>query len=169
MQALKIVLLGLVSAVTYGILHDQVTARVCLEYFTIGHAPVFGTDDPTLLGLGWGILATWWVGVALGLALAVAARAGRRPKVQARTLLKPVGVLMAVAGVSALVAGVCGYFAARAGRIWLLPPEAYLVPEARHAAFLAAGCAHGTSYAIGFLGTLLLCVLTWRRRVKQPD
>jgi hypothetical protein len=58
-EALKIILLCVLSAITYGILHDQVTARICVEYFTIGHPPMFATDSPTFLALGWGILATW--------------------------------------------------------------------------------------------------------------
>ena len=54
---LKIIGLGVVGAVAYGIAHDNVTARVCVEYFTIGHVPIFGTENPTLLALGWGVLA----------------------------------------------------------------------------------------------------------------
>ena len=73
MQAIAIVALCIGSAVAYGILHDQVTARVCVEYFTIGHPPVFSAVSPTMLGIGWGIIATWWVGLLLGIPLAVAA------------------------------------------------------------------------------------------------
>ena len=40
-ESLKIVVLCIVAAIVYGILHDQVTARVCVEYFTIGHPPIF--------------------------------------------------------------------------------------------------------------------------------
>jgi len=58
-ESLKIILLSIAAVILYGIVHDQVTARMCVEYFTIGHPPIFGTDDPTLLGVGWGILATW--------------------------------------------------------------------------------------------------------------
>jgi hypothetical protein len=67
----SIILLCIVAAVIYGVVHDQITARICVEYFTIGHPPVFGTDDPTLLGLGWGVIATWWVGLILGFPLAL--------------------------------------------------------------------------------------------------
>jgi hypothetical protein len=56
-QTLAIVAICIGSAVVYGILHDLVTARVCVEYFTIGQVPFFGTS-PTILGLGWGIVAT---------------------------------------------------------------------------------------------------------------
>src|SRR2546428_5874010 len=96
MESLKSILLRILAAVVYGILHDQVTARVCVEYFTIGHAPIFGTDDPTLLGLGWGVLATWWMGLLLGVPLAVAARAGSRPKRSVGSLLRPIAWLLGV-------------------------------------------------------------------------
>src|SRR5436190_782619 len=66
MQFLGIIAMCTGAAIVYGVVHDQVTARVCVEYFTIGHPPVFGTDDPTLLGLGWGVIATWWVGAVGG-------------------------------------------------------------------------------------------------------
>jgi len=89
-QSLGIVLMCVAAAVVYGIAHDQVTARVCVEYFTIGHPPIFGTDDPTLLAFGWGTLATWWVGLGLGVALAFVARAGSRPKRSAASLVRPV-------------------------------------------------------------------------------
>jgi hypothetical protein len=55
MHALRIIALCVAAAVTYGVLHDQITSRVCVEYFTVGHPPVFGTEDPTLLALGWAL------------------------------------------------------------------------------------------------------------------
>ena len=78
MESVRILVLCVVAAMGYGVAHDQFTARVCVEYFTVGHPPVFSTDDPTLLGIGWGIIATWWVGLLLGVPLAVVARAGSR-------------------------------------------------------------------------------------------
>ena len=87
MEALKIVVLCLLTGALYGVLHDQVTARVCLEYFTVFHPDIFHTQSPTLLALGWGVLATWWVSLTLGILLAIAARAGSRPRVTAQSLL----------------------------------------------------------------------------------
>ena len=52
MQAIRIILLATLAAIAYGVVHDQVTARICVEYFTIGHPPVFRTTSPTLLALG---------------------------------------------------------------------------------------------------------------------
>src|SRR5690349_16579325 len=109
MQAVTIVAVCIACAVAYGILHDQVTARVCVEYFTIGHPPVFPTQSPTLLGIGWGVIATWWVGLMLGVPLAFAARAGRRPKRDVRSLAKPIATLLLVMGICAGVMGLVGF------------------------------------------------------------
>ena len=86
MQAMAIVALSILAAVCYGVLHNQITARVCIEYFTIGHPQVLSvaTNSPTVLGFVWGVIATWWVGLALGIPLALAARIGVRPKKSVR-------------------------------------------------------------------------------------
>src|SRR3954470_21232469 len=94
-QGVLIFLLSIAAAIFYGILHDQITARICVEYFTIGHPPVFSTDNPTLLGIGCGVIATWWVGATLSIPLALADRAGKLPKRSAVSMIKPIGVLLA--------------------------------------------------------------------------
>ena len=105
MASLKIILLCILSAVVYGILHDQVTARVCVEYFTVGHPPIFHTESPTLLAFGWGIVATWWVGLILGIFAALASRLGSWPKFDAAHLVRPIVVLLIVMAVASLLAG----------------------------------------------------------------
>jgi hypothetical protein len=170
MQFLAIIALCVVAAVGYGIIHDQLTARVCVEYFTIGHAPIFGTDDPTLLGLGWGVLATWWVGVMLGTPLAIVARAGRWPKRTAASLVRPLLVLMAASAVCALVVGLIGAALARAGIVVLLEPMASRVPQEQHVAFLADLWAHNASYTVGFIGGGIVMFQVWfaRRSGSTP-
>ena len=160
----KIVLLVILASVLYGVLHDQVTARVCVEYFTIGHPPVFNTDSPTLLALGWGVIATWWVGLILGIPIACAARIGDRPAMSANDLLKPLALLLVCMAILAVVAGLAGYAAASAGAVWLLEPLRSKVPADRQVAFLADLWSHATSYGAGFIGGIVLCVWIWRRR-----
>ena len=164
MESVKIVLLTVALAVGYGVLHDQVTARMCVEYFTIGHPPVFPTTSPTWLAIGWGIIATWWAGAIIGVPLAVAARAGRRPKYSAGQLFKPGLYLLVGMGAAALVAGAVGYGLARGGSVWLLEPLASWIPKEQHALFLADWWAHMASYASGFLGGIILCLWVWRTR-----
>lgn len=166
MQAAAIILLCIGSAVGYGIVHDQITARICVEYFTIGHPPVFPTSDPTLLGLGWGIIATWWVGLLLGFPLAFAARLGSYPKRSAASVVRPVLRLMAITGAAAIVAGLTGGILARAGAVRLVGPLAEAVPSGQHVPFLVDLWAHSASYIVGFVGGCTLCVLVWRSRKR---
>lgn len=132
MKSVGIALMSVAAAVAYGVAHDQVTARVCVEYFTVGHPPVFGTDGPTLLGLGWGVLATWWAGLLLGVPLAVVARAGGRPKRSAASLVRPALWLLAVMAVCALGAGLVGWLLARAGVVVLVGELHGELPADRH-------------------------------------
>lgn len=164
MQWLAILALSIFTAVAYGIVHDQITARICVEYFTIGHPMIIPTDDPTVLGIVWGILATWWVGALIGVPLAIMARSGSGPKLSAGQLIRPLALLCAGCGAFAIVAGLLGYVAASQGWVWLVGPMARAVPPDKHTAFLVDLWAHSASYLGGFLGGLLL--LNWTRRQR---
>ena len=164
MQSIGIVLMCIVAAVMYGIAHDQITARVCVEYFTVGHPPVFGTNDPTLLGLGWGIIATWWVGLLLGVPLAVVSRVGSRPKSSLGSLIRPVACLLGVMAGCAFTAGVIGWYLAQSGAVFLVGPIASVLPVDRHVPFLADLWAHSASYLVGSVGGVVVLVRIWRSR-----
>ena len=124
MEALKIILLCVVAAIVYGICHDQVTARVCVEYFTIGHPPIFHTDSPTLLAFGWGIIATWWMGLILSIPAVMTSRLGSWPKFDAADLLRPITCLLLVMACASLLAGIAGYLIAKTGGVRLIGPIA---------------------------------------------
>jgi hypothetical protein len=165
MEFAKIVLLSIAAAICYGILHDQVTARICVEYFTVFHPPVFPTEDSTLLALGWGVIATWWLGAFLGVVLAISARAGHRRRVTARELVRPVIQLLAVMALSAFLFGTTGYVLARRG---MIDPPVWVrgvLPQYSYSAFMADWWAHKASYAAATLGGVVLCVMTYRKRV----
>lgn len=170
MEIVKIILLCVVAACVYGILHDMVTAQVCVEYFTIGHRPIFGgVRSPILLALGWGVIATWWVGLPLGIMAALAARVGRSFKLKARQLVRPMGILLAIMGSMALMAGIAGYVLARLDVVRLTGWTASRVPQDRHWAFIADLWAHLASYASGVLGGLVFCVgiILWRIMLRR--
>jgi hypothetical protein len=159
MEFLKILLLCMVGASLYGIAHDQVTARICLEYFTVFHPPVFDTQSPTVLALGWGVIATWWAGLFIGTPLAIASRAGSVPKVSARDLVRPVGTILAIMAACAVLAGIIGY-------LWGQTPKsvAATLPYNLHRRFVTDMWAHSASYISGFVGGLVLCISILRRR-----
>jgi len=168
-ESLKICFVSIVAAILYGVIHDQITVRVCLEYFTVFHPPVFVTQSPTLLALGWGVIATWWVGAFLGVMLAIAARAGSRPKLSAVNLFKPIGKLLVATAGCALLAGFLGFVLTRQGVVF--PPQwvSDNLSPAAYDRFMADWWAHNASYAVGFIGGIILCVLQYRRRVKDES
>jgi hypothetical protein len=169
MAALKIILFCMFAAIAYGIVQDQITARICVEYFTIGHDPIFGTSDPTILAFGWGTLATWWVGLFLGIPAAFFARVGPKPKLTWRELRKPVGIMMIIVGVSALLAGVIGFLLARQGGVWLVGDLAERVPQEKHVAFLTDLWGHNAAYAVGFVCGVVCWGWIWWKRGRLED
>ena len=152
------------ASVAYGVLHDQVTIRICLEYFTEFHPFLVATRDPTLLAAAWGVAATWWAGALIGVPLAIAARAGGAPPRIARDLLRPVGGLLLAMAATAALAGVVGRALASAGTVWIHPDWAGRIPEAEHVDFLTALWIHNGSYLAGFVGGVVLVIRTWRGR-----
>ena len=165
MEALKIAATCVIAAVLYGIIHDQFTARICIEYFTVFHPPIFQTQSPTLLGIGWGFLATWWVGVFFAVPMILAARADSKPALRASELLRPIASLLAVMAAIALLFGMIGYVLARNGVLatdWLT----FTASPALRYRFMADWCAHTASYGAAFVGGVVLCVMTYRRRFR---
>lgn len=167
MESFRIIALAIFAAIAYGVAHDQVTARICVEYFTIGHPPLFPTQSPTLLALGWGVVATWWVGLPLGILLAVASRAGQRSKLKWVDLRRPILRLLLMMASCAFVAGVVGGVLARQHDIWMIGPLATRVPKDRQELFLIDLWAHSASYAAGIIGGLVLATWTWRHRANR--
>lgn len=164
----KILCLSLGAAIGYGIVHDQITARICVEYFTVAHPPVFHTTSPTLLALGWGVIATGWVGVILGLPLAAVSRVGRVRRISAGDLVWPVLILLGCMALSALAAGTYGWGSTANGHEsdlvrYFFP---YLPPE-KHARFAADAYAHLASYGSGFIGGIVLIIWTLVQRFRR--
>jgi hypothetical protein len=167
MQFLLIILLCVLSAIVYGIVHDQITARICVEYFTVGHPPIFNTESPTLLAFGWGALATWWVGLMLGFPLACAARLGSSRPLRAKELIKPIAVLLGLMGTAAFLAGMIGFMLASKGSIRLTGVFASSIPAAKHISFLVDMWTHSASYLFDFVGGIVLIVQIWRKRQRS--
>jgi hypothetical protein len=156
----KIVLLCVVASVVYGVAHDMVTAHISIEYFTVYHPRLIGSESPWAMALLWGVIATWWMGAALGLALAFAAQAGAAPRLGWRALVGPVAFLLAVSAACAAAAGFVGY---HAGGFVI----DFLQPQPRHPMqTISVLFAHNASYFVGFLGGLGLAGWTLRRRAN---
>jgi hypothetical protein len=169
MNGFKIIGATTLAFIVYGILHDQITARVCIEYFTIGHPPLVPTTNPTLIAIAWGFMATWWFGLLMGTLIAMSSTLGKWQQLTVRDLIRPASVLFIAAGVIALIAGIAGYFAAQAEIVYLLPSYYDLIPEGKHARFIADLWAHTASYTVGGIGGLILCgwIIRYRRLIQR--
>lgn len=161
-----VVLMCLIAAMAYGVAHDQVTARVCLEYFTIAHPPLFPTGSVTLLAACWGVAATVGIGAVLGVVLALVSQAGPAPAIPLGRLLPLVLGLLAATAAAALLAGLLGYGLARAAIVGMPGTLAPLIVPQRHDRFMAVWFAHGASYLVGLAGGLWLVYGIWRQRGK---
>jgi hypothetical protein len=145
----------------YGLVHDQITIRVCPEYFTVFHPRIMDTENLTFIALGWGVVATWWMGAGIGFVLGLAARWGAWPTRTWVELVRPVTFLLCVMAVCALVCGILGY------RFGTIPAGlADQLSTAIYRRFAADWWAHMASYASGFFGGLGLCVFTMIQRYR---
>jgi hypothetical protein len=164
MAKLKITLLCIVAPVTYGIVHDQFTARLCVEYFTVAHPRLIHTSSPTLLGLFWGTVATIGVGLLLGVVLALVSQSAGMPPVPVRRVLKMIVGLLTVTAIAAVLAGVVGFDLSRRSVISIPASIAAAVPVDHHHRFMAVWFMHGASYAFGIFGGSLLIFRIWLER-----
>jgi hypothetical protein len=82
LASLRIVGVCMAVLVAYAMVQDQVTVRLCPEYFTVGHPPIAGLTDPhrDMLVVANAHFGTYGSAVAGGVAVCVwVVRARRRP------------------------------------------------------------------------------------------
>jgi hypothetical protein len=166
LEGVKIVGLSVLAACVYGVVHDQITARMCLEYFTVAHPDVAG-HEPTRIALYWGVVATWWVGLPLGVAVAVASRAGDRVPATARHAAPRIAMLLVVLFVLAMSAGAVGWAAYTPSDPWIGSRWGDRIPEAHRAGFAFDACAHAVSYVGGAIGGLVVAARTFLARARK--
>ena len=166
MNRAKIIGLCTLASCGYGIVHDQITVRVCEEYLSVAHRPLFPTGSPTLLALCWGVAAAWWVGLALGVALAFVAGAGPSEPLPVRTFYQPLGVLLVAMGTTAFTAAMVSYELTQSGFLPVPTSVEEMVPAGKEARFMAVWAAHSASYLVGVTGGMWVCFRTWQARGK---
>tara|TARA_Y100000589_G_scaffold125566_1_gene119719 strand:+ start:818 stop:1327 length:510 start_codon:yes stop_codon:yes gene_type:complete len=167
MEYLKIILASILLSITYGITHDLITTQISIEYFTIGHPIIIDTNSPILLALLWGTIATWWVGLIIGILISFSSRLGSKPKLNLKDVFKPILKLITAMFAGALLGGLIGYITSINQIFTLVPRLAKQIDPSRHHLFLTAGWAHTSSYIIGFIGGITLCVKIILRRSKN--
>lgn len=141
----------------YCVLHDQYLVRIAPEHFTVYHDPLWGIEKPALLAVAWAFRASIGPGLGLGLAALFLARAGSRPKLAPRRLLKVVPwLLVATEGVG-LAAGA-----------WVWKAERPLYPEIVYPdltlPILISQSIQLTCYGVGLVVAVGFLAWIWRTR-----
>jgi hypothetical protein len=181
MHGLRIVGLALIAAIGYGVVHEGITALVSPEHITLGHVDLWAgylksTRGPglqpalsdraflALMALKWALIHTGFFGLVLGLCVAIAARAGGRPKLAASELHQPIGIMLVSMAASAALAGVVAGLLAANDQLSLPRVPMLTLPDDRHVPYLSAHWMHVASYTIGGLGAAVLVAWAWRKR-----
>jgi hypothetical protein len=164
MKKAAIILVTILAAITYGIIHDEITAHLCVEYFSVAHPPLFHTDSPALLGLCWGIAATIGIGAVMGAILAEVSQSRGSPPYPIRRVCRSLLILLAAMAITALMAGLVGFELSRHAIIRLPYPFAQVITPDRRDRFMAVWFAHCASYLTGLAGATFLILRIWIQR-----
>ena len=167
-EGLRIVGLFTAAAFAYAVVQNQVTARVCVEYFSVGHPAILPTRSSALLGLFWALVAGAPAGAFCGTLVAMGARDGPGPRLDWRYFVAPVRWLALVMALSTLLAGLAGYVLTSRGVITVIERYRHLISPDRHARFMADVFGHGATFLVGLLGTLLIAVRGRLHRMRRP-
>lgn len=164
LNGLRILAICVLASVAYGILHDLLSTQVCLEYFTVHHPKIVESSNPFVLAFVWGVMATWWVGLILGIGLAAVACLGDRPIFPASRLVRPLAKLLAMLLALAILVWLAIYAFGTFGPMIADPNRTDYLPELNRR-LTASALAHLASYmggavVFGILGTWIY----WERR-----
>ena len=109
----------------YAVLHDQYIVRIAPAHFTRYHDPMWGIRRPNILAAAYAFRSSWYPGVLLGIACALAARADSMPRISPRFVLRSVAAIVCLTELVAAFSGVVAY---RRGQ-GIYPDEFYPAPE----------------------------------------
>ena len=169
-----LLLLGCAVAAAYGAVHDQISYTVAPEYFTSFKFHTFriSEDYHNRVGAAFvGVMATWWMGVLIGIPVLIVALILPHAKSYVRHGLAAIGIVLFTAmlvGLGGLAYQTFAVSPAEASA----PLDGYPAPILDPAAFRRVGALHNASYlggAVGLVVALLyLLVMGWRLKASAP-
>lgn len=173
----KFLTLGLIISIApliggiYGVLHDQITYTVSPEYYTKFKFYQFGLMDtgneaifpnPRIEVSIVGFLATWWMGVPIGIILGLVGLIHKNSRQMFIITLKAFLITVIVAFATGLIGLAFGsLYLADSGVNWWLPEN--LVDKK---SFIAVGSMHNFSYLGGLTGLVAGVIYSTRRKRK---
>jgi hypothetical protein len=162
------IIFSIIIAGLYGIVNDQVTYTISPEYFTKFKYIQFGINPKELGGArqtvaAIGFLATWWVGLAIGVSLGLGGLAFKNHKTMFRNVLNALLLTFCITVCTGLAGFLYGKFhLVKTGVDWWLPGN--LIDKDR---FIIVGSVHNFSYLGGLLGLATGIVYLLLKAVRQ--
>ena len=150
-----IILISVLIAGIYGIVHDQITYSISAEYYTLFKFEQFGinewgiSDVRTKAGII-GFLATWWVGLFLGIIYAIISlflNSTKVLKVSVKSIFLNIGVAI-VFGITGFIYG--NLFLKAENLNWYIPEQTKNVQD-----FVNVGSIHNFGYLGGVIGLIV--------------
>jgi amino acid transporter len=158
----------------YGIAHDQLTYTISPEYYTKFKFQQFGLVDtvyeanvphPRLYVSVVGWMATWWVGIPIGLIIGLIGLMHKGTKRMLQISFKAILLATVVTLLTGLVGLAYGKFhLAQTGVSWWLPENLLDTKN-----FIAVGSMHNFSYLGGLLGLLTGIVFSIKQKRKTVN
>ncbi|WP_254511499.1 hypothetical protein [Anatilimnocola floriformis] len=165
----QVLQIGITAEVLYAMLQDQISARLCPEYFTVAHPRIVGLNDPTLLGIAWGFLGAWWGGALIGALTGFSARLGSWPKMRPAELLIPFACLLVFQAIVTAAAGWLGTHEVTEPGFTIIEPLASQIPVARHHACYIVSRMHQGTYLSAIIGGVVICGWIVRHRLLRAN
>jgi len=168
----------------YGIIHDQITYTISPEYYTKFKFIQFGLADwgmgqnigtqetpeiklnrPRLGASIVGFLATWWVGMFIGIILGLIGLIHKNGKEMFKITMKACVLTIIIALVTGLIGLVYGKMVLANN-----PPNWFLPDNLSHQAnFISVGSMHNFSYLGGLIGMIVGITYSIRKRFKGAE
>ncbi|WP_044218285.1 hypothetical protein [Chitinophaga pinensis] len=155
-------------AAMYGVINDHVTYTISPEYYTRFKFEQFGLETVWFGGIRQtvtvvGIMATWWVGLLIGLVLGLTGLIFKDHQSMRRAIQKAIFYTF----ISTIAFAIAGYLYGRfvlagTGVDWWLPEG--LLDES---AFISVGSVHNFAYMGGFFGLVAGVYFLIRLNIKQ--
>ena len=158
----------------YGILHDQLTYTISPEYYTKFKFYQFGLvnqgdeaffPNPRIQVSIVGFLATWWMGLPIGLVLGVVGMLHRDSKEMFKHTIKASLVTIIVAFITGIIGLFYGkFYLANIGVNWWIPEN---VLDTKN--FISVGSMHNFSYFGGITGLIAGCIYSSKQKRKYTS
>lgn len=155
----------------YGIMHDELTYTISPEYYTkfkfyqfglmdLGNEAIF--PNPRIEVSAVGFMATWWMGLPIGIILGLVGLAHKNNKQMFRATIGAIIVTVIVVFATGLIGLAYGkLYLADAGVNWWLPDN--LIDTKN---FIAVGSMHNFSYLGGLTGLIAGTIYSVKQKRK---